>query len=153
VKSGEKRGFLVRASHLLVLCGFAVAQPLFDLLSRYPEFFVARQSEPIDLILLALTLSLGVPGLLVSVVGLGRLLSPKTGWLAHLGVLTILLFTIALQMLKRLTEIPVGVTLFLSLAAAVTICLTYARFRSARTYLTILLPTTLLFPAMFFFDS
>jgi len=153
VRSGEKRGFLVRASHLLVLCGFAVAQPLFDLLSRYPEFFVARKSEPIDLILLALTLSLGVPGLLVSVVGLGRLLSPKTGCLAHLGVLTILLFTIALQMLKRLTEIPVGVTLFLSLAAAVTICLTYARFRSARTYLTILLPTTLLFPAMFFFDS
>ena len=136
-----------------MLCGFAVAQPLFDLLARYPEFFVARQSEPIDLILLALLLSLGVPALLVALAAFGRLVSPSTGWLLHLGTLTILLLAIGVQILKRITEIPGGPILLLSLAAAVAICLVYARFQAARTYLTVLLPTTLLFPALFFLDS
>ena len=153
MKTGGKREFLSRASHILVLCGFAVAQPLFDLLSRYPEFFVARQSLPIDLILLALLLSLGVPALAVVLTTLGRLVSPSTGWWLHLGVLTILLLAMSVQILKRITGIPGGMTLLLSLAAAVSICLVYARFRSAGTYLTVLLPTALLFPAMFFLDS
>ena len=126
---------------------------MFDLLSRYPEFFVARQSLPIDLILLALLLSLGVPALAVALTTLGRLVSPSTGWWAHLGVLTILLLAVGVQVLKRITGIPGGLTLLLSLAAAVSICLVYARFRSAGTYLTVLLPTALLFPAMFFLDS
>ena len=39
--------------HLLVVWNFAVAQPLFDLFSRTAEFFVVRQSPPLDIILFA----------------------------------------------------------------------------------------------------
>ena len=46
--------------HLLVVWNFAVAQPLFDLFSRTAEFFVVRQSPPLDIILFAVLLSVGL---------------------------------------------------------------------------------------------
>ncbi len=52
---------LASASHLFALSGFAVAQPLFDLLGRQAEFFIAHDVQPIDLILMTLALSLALP--------------------------------------------------------------------------------------------
>ena len=49
--------------HLLVLFWLALAQPLYDLLARYPQFFVARHSGPVELGLLAATLSLLLPAI------------------------------------------------------------------------------------------
>ena len=40
----------MRALHLFALCGFAIAQPLLELLARHAELFVAHRSEPIDII-------------------------------------------------------------------------------------------------------
>jgi Sulfatase len=57
---------------LVGLCGFVLAQPLFDLLRRFPGFFVAHRAVRGDLLVLALTLSfavplaLGLPGLLLA---------------------------------------------------------------------------------------
>src|ERR671936_3185977 len=53
--------------HLLALCSFAVAQPLFDLLGKNPEFFVAHDSTRGDIVLFALALALGIPLLLLAV--------------------------------------------------------------------------------------
>jgi hypothetical protein len=52
-KSGvsQKSDFLADALHIFVLCSFALAQPLFDLLARSAEFFVAHRSQPLDIFL------------------------------------------------------------------------------------------------------
>lgn len=55
------KGFLEEQCHWWVLLAFAVTQPVFDLLSRSPEFFIARRSTPSDIVMLVLGLSLLVP--------------------------------------------------------------------------------------------
>ena len=53
----------VRAHHLLVLGGFAVSQPLFDLLARNVEVLVAHGVDRVGVVVLAVALGLGVPAL------------------------------------------------------------------------------------------
>ena len=45
----------------VALCGFAVAQPVYNLLLQTPVFLVARQNTPLDVWALVLTLSLLLP--------------------------------------------------------------------------------------------
>ncbi|MEJ7714619.1 MAG: hypothetical protein WKF40_02475 [Thermoleophilaceae bacterium] len=40
----------LRVRHIAALSTFALAQPLFDLLGKNPEFFAARGSAPWDII-------------------------------------------------------------------------------------------------------
>ena len=42
----------MRALHVLALAAFALAQPLFDLLGRHPEFLIAHRADRLDLVLL-----------------------------------------------------------------------------------------------------
>ena len=51
----------LEALHVAGLWAVAVAQPLFDLLSRSPEFFVAHDTRPGDLLRLVLLLCLALP--------------------------------------------------------------------------------------------
>ena len=59
------RSFLVSWAHLAVLWSFAFAQPLFDILSDSPEFFVARENTGGDIVVLALGVTLVPPTLLL----------------------------------------------------------------------------------------
>ena len=61
----QKNGFFIDALHIFVLCSFALAQPLFDLLSRRVQFFVAHGSKPVDVILLVLILCILLPTIAV----------------------------------------------------------------------------------------
>src|SRR5919198_4327554 len=47
----------VRGAQLLAASGFAVAQPLFDILGKNAEFFAARGSTPGDILLFALAVT------------------------------------------------------------------------------------------------
>ena len=49
---------LIRFAHLAVLVTFAFGQPLFDLLSKEPEFFASRGSKAIDIFVFALCVTL-----------------------------------------------------------------------------------------------
>lgn len=51
-----------RLLHVWVLWAFAVAQPIYDVIRRNGEFFVAHEADRLDLILLTITLSLLLPG-------------------------------------------------------------------------------------------
>ena len=61
------RALLVAWIHLLVLWSFAVAQPLFELLSDNAEFFVARGNTRADILLLAFGLVLLPPTALLAI--------------------------------------------------------------------------------------
>jgi len=43
---------LAAVGHVVVLCAFAVAQPLFDLLGSNPTFFVAHEAGGAELVVL-----------------------------------------------------------------------------------------------------
>ena len=51
-------GSFPRGLHIFALFGFAVAQPLFDLLSKNADFLVAHDLRPLDLLVLVCIVSL-----------------------------------------------------------------------------------------------
>lgn len=78
------------AAHVLGLWTVAVAHPLTDKLSDSGEFFVARQSDPLDIVLFLGALYAAAPLALWLVVMLVRKASPRAAAWAH-GTLVVLL--------------------------------------------------------------
>src|ERR671937_374583 len=77
-----------RAAQLLAASGFALAQPLFDLLGKNAEFFAARGSTPGDILLFALVVTF-VPALVLFAVELvAEAVSRSAGLALHYAFLT-----------------------------------------------------------------
>lgn len=144
------RRTLERGAHLGVLWAFAVAQPLFDLLDRNPDFLTARGAPDWQVVLFAVAVTLVPPLMLLGVETLVGLASTRLARLLHLGLVTLLVAAVALQALSIAAAVPaLLVALALGLGAAVA----YARTRSARTLLTVLAPAPLVFVALFLLVS
>ena len=147
--------------HIFVLWSFAVAQPLFDLLSRNAEFFVARRSEPSDVMLLILLAGVLPPACLVLMIGILRWLGRWAlvfqafqRWTVNL-LLPVLIAAIALPALSRLSASPGGGTVLVAAAALIAVLATigYRHFPAVRTFVSMLSPVLLLFPGLFVFAS
>ena len=78
----ELRCFL----ELFVLCGFVVAQPLFDAAGRSPDFFLFRRAGAADILVLVALTVLGPPLLLWAGEALVGLVSGRLRRVAHLVV-------------------------------------------------------------------
>ena len=145
-------GISIRITHLFVLSAFTTAQPIYDLLTRHPEFLPAHQTERADIFLLVLGLSLLLPGAVALVVsGLHRVY-PQFAFRTYLALLGLLTAGLALQVLKKLPW-PAEAALVFSLLAGAGLVLAYYRYPVTRTYLSCLLPAVFLFPLLFLLDS
>ncbi len=149
----QKREFFVDALHIFILSSFALAQPLFDLLSRNAEFFVARHSKSIDVILLILILCVLFPSLLVLMEVVAALFGRRIRKGIHYFMVAGLFAVIALPALKKILEIP-GTTLLVGATIlGVVVTITYIRLHLVRMFLTVLSPALLIFPGLFLFNS
>lgn len=139
--------------HVFVIVGFAVAQPLFDLLAHHAEFFVFQNASRIDIIALVVTLSLILPLGLVGVEGLSGLVSRR---LRH-GVHHVLLaLGVALTVLPALHPLRAVHEMFPVWGATVLGAYTarcYDFFAPVRMFFSLLSPAVLIFPALFLFAS
>lgn len=136
-------GFL----HLYGLCGFGIAQPLFQILERNAAFFVVRRSSPIDIWLLAIALVLPVPLAASGLEWLLQLVSRRGGRVLRL-ILIFALTVLALSPTARLISADSWVPLALALIAAVATML-YAQFAWARSFLSVLALAPVLFLGLF----
>lgn len=139
--------------HLFVLSAFAVAQPLFDLLGRYPTFFVAHGARPRDLIAFALALSVGLPAVLGVLEAIVGLLSATARRILHHALVAILVALALLPPLHRAVALPAPAALGLALAAAALVTLAYARHALLRSFVSALAPAVAIFPSLFLFHS
>ena len=142
--------------HLLAVWNFAVAQPLFDLFSRTAEFFVIRQSPPLDIILFVVLLSVGLPALGVLVVWGVRAVHAGLSTCLHLLLLGCLSALLALQALLAFQGLPYisGMVLFLGAGGSgLLMSVIYHLLSPVRTFCTLLSPGIALFPALFLFFS
>ena len=57
----KKTSHIFSALHIFSLFGIAVAQPLFDQLSRHPEVLVSWHLKPLDIVMLICLLSALLP--------------------------------------------------------------------------------------------
>jgi hypothetical protein len=135
--------------HLLGLWSFAVAEPLYEVLRRNREFFVAHRSGPLDLFLFSVTVSLILP-LAVALVAatLGHVWLRAGRWL-HVSLVATLAAAIASQILAGSTSLGVIPHFAVAATAGALAATAYARVPLAGTFVTALSPATIVFPALF----
>ncbi len=133
--------------HLLVLFGFALAQPLFDVLGREPGFFLTRGAQAADLWIFTLGLILVVPlPLLLVPLVLARVNARSARW-AHLGFVCFLIALLLFPWLAR--SIGPWPGFFGAIAAGALVARAYATTEPLRQLLTLSGPAPLVFAALF----
>ncbi len=144
---------IVDGLHIAVLSAFALAQPLFDILGRNPEFLTVRQSAPVDIITLALALSL-VPGLFYLPLALTvQRLFPRGYPYLHQGAFVLFAFLVLLPAMHQGSGLGPWPSVLLALGAAGAGLLAYRRYAMGRRFVSLLTPAILLFPGLFLFHS
>ncbi len=137
------------ALHLIALCGFALAQPLYSLLANYPEFFVARGSEPVDLFLLVLILSLIVPLICLLLVmaagGYGENFQQNLKY----GLVALFTALFASQLFKAFSFVPGFLLVVLSIVVGWYAAYAYKRWSTVHSVLNIVAPLVIVFPVLF----
>jgi len=147
------RGNLLAFGHLAVLATFALAQPLFDLLSDNPEFFAARGSTATDIIVFALLLVLVPPAVLLLLEVLAGLASERARAVVHLVLMGLLAALVFVQALKEPIGSPGALLIGAALVLGVGAALLYARAEPVRSFLSVLTPVPLVFLVLFLFIS
>jgi Sulfatase len=142
------------ALHLGALSALAIAQPLFDLVSKNPDFLAARRLIGWQVVALGLVLILMPPLLALAVEALAGLAGRTLRAVLHLLFVALLVALIAIQALKDIVPsagsaalIAVAATLGLAAAAG------YARLSGLRSFVTVLSPAPAVFLAIFLFFS
>lgn len=135
--------------HVPVLAAFAVAQPLFDLTARHPQLYASRGSEPLDLVLLAALLGLGLPlalGGFELAAGLG---GRRARHAARELAITVLVATAALPAAAGAIGLSGAPALAAALAAGTGFTFAYRRWAPLRSFLSVLVVVLVVFPAWF----
>ncbi|MFN2617112.1 MAG: sulfatase-like hydrolase/transferase [Thermoleophilaceae bacterium] len=140
-------------AHLAVLSTFAVAQPLFDLLRKNPEFFAARGSPGFDVISFSILMVVLPPLVLLALELLGGLAHPLVRFVLHLLFVTGLVALIAVQALKKSIDASDATLIALSVAIGALAAAAYAAAGAVRSFLNVLSPAPLVFLVIFLFFS
>jgi hypothetical protein len=151
-----RRGFagnLFAFLHLAVLSAFALAQPLFSLLSDNPEFFAARGSTATEIIVFALLLVIVPPLILFLIEFLVGLLSERARTLLHLVFIGLLAAVIFVQALKKSIDSSDALLIALSLALGAAAAALYAFAEPVRSFLSVLSPVPVVVLVIFLFIS
>ncbi|HEV2772621.1 MAG TPA: sulfatase-like hydrolase/transferase [Thermoleophilaceae bacterium] len=144
-----RREALVAFLHLAALWGFAVAQPLFDLLGRNAEFFATRGSEGLEIVGFGLALAIGPPALLLALELLAGAVYPRLRRPIHLVFVGALAAVLAVQVIKRIGDLGATAPLIVAGLGGAAAAIAYARSRGLRTFLTALAPAPLVFLVLF----
>jgi hypothetical protein len=143
----------IRGAHLLAASGFALAQPLFDLLGKNAEFFAAHGSTPGDILLFALVVTF-VPALvLLAIEVVVGVFSEPAAYLLHLVFVGFLGAVFGVQALKRsgvdgTTALIVG-----AVVVGVALALAVWKLAPVRSFLTILAAAPLAFLGVFLLNT
>jgi hypothetical protein len=139
--------------HLAVLSAFAFAQPLFDLLGKYPAFWAAHDSTRWEIVGFALVLVLVPPLVLLAVEALAGLAGEKPQRIVHLVFIGLLAAIVAMTFVRRIESLRAGLVILGSLAIGAQVAALYARVDGVRSFLSVLGPAPLLFLCLFLFTS
>ena len=139
--------------HVFVLVGFAVAQPLFDLLARQAEFFIFQNAARIDIIALVVMLSLLLPLGVIGVESLIGLVSQRVRRWVHTAILALGVAATVLPALHSLDSVQGIFLVYGALVLGAYGALFHAFFSPVRQFFSLLSPAVLIFPTLFVFAS
>ena len=140
---------ITQTCHIFSLASLAVAQPLFDVVSQEPAFFVARNTTAPGLVAMVAVVCFALPSGLVAIeIVLARLSATASG-VAHGVVLTMLWAGLLMPIMKRFEGVGAATAMGSALLVAGAVALAYRRFGAVRTFMTALSPAVVVVPAMF----
>src|SRR5207247_2477523 len=139
----------IRGAHLLAASGFALAQPLFDILGKNAEFFAAHASTPGDIVLFALVVTFGPALVLLALEQLVGAFSRSAAFVLHLVFLGFLGAVFGVQLLKRLGLDGTAALIVGAVVIGLAVALAVWRWSAARGFLSVLGAAPLVFLAVF----
>jgi hypothetical protein len=139
--------------HLGALWGFAIVQPLFDLLGRNADFFVARGSTSGDIVAFALVVTIVPPLVFLGIEALIGLAGPRARAIAHLTLVGLLVAVIAVGLLKKVIHADSPILFPLSIALGVGAAYLYLSAEPARSFVSVLSAAPAVFLLLFLFGS
>ena len=140
-------------AHLAALSTFALAQPLFDLLGKNPEFFAARGSSTSDIVVFSLLVVLVPPIVGTLIEFLVGLVSKPARQVLHLVFLALLMALVLIQFLKKAIGGGDVTLIVLSLAIGGLLALAYSRAEPVRSFVSVLSLAPIVFLALFLLIS
>ena len=159
--SGRK-GRWQTASELVVLCGFAFAQPFFEVVSDTPEYFSQRDIVFVEAAVFGVLLVAVPPGLLLAAEAMAQRMRESLRRRVHLGIVFVLGAIIACQVLDRISarlgeagggRLAAVATLVAAVCLGALFALALERHRPVADWIAVLLPAPLVFLALFLFDA
>src|SRR6266542_1530699 len=150
---GRVREPAMRGAQLLAVSGFALAQPLFDILGKNAEFFAVRGSTAGEILLFALVVTfapaLGLLALELSV----SLFSPTAARVLHHIFLAFLGALFGVQALRRAGMADTAALVAGAVVIGLVVALAAWRLRPARSFLTLLSAAPIVFLALFLLNT
>lgn len=140
--------FRLLVVHAVGLWAFAVAQPLYDVLRRNPEFFIAHRAGLGDLVLFCLVVSVVAPAALVAAVAAATWWKPEWRPPTAAIVCGALFAVLASQMLAHRVPLPTAAHVAIAVLAGVAGGWFYHTRRTVRSLLTAMSPAIAIFPAV-----
>jgi Sulfatase len=138
---------------VFVLSGFAIAQPLLDVTGKSPDFFLFRRADRLDIVALVLGVVL-LPTVFIwgFEVAVGLVSERLRRWL-HLAAVAGLFGLLAIQVVKKLTDLRGPAVMAVALVVGVAAAALYARTSWLRLWLRYLAPAPLVFALVFLLIS
>ena len=124
-----------RPLHVAALASIAVAQPLFDLLGQAPEFLLAHDLGPSEILAVVVVLGVGLPLLCGLVIGVLSRVHPPT---ARVAATVLVAFFASLIVLYAVRNVTVAAWLLTAVAAiaGATAGIVYHRLGAMRSFAT-----------------
>lgn len=151
--AGPWPGPLLAALHLTALWSLAVAEPLFDLLGKNPEFFAARGQPRGDIVAFALGLVLIPAVVLFVVLWIAGLVGERVRRGLTVGLVALFVAPLALQVLRKLGLEATAPLVVGAVLLAVGAAFLYARAAAARSLCSVLTVAPAVFVVYFLFGS
>jgi hypothetical protein len=137
--SPAERSLVSCGLHLGALWALAFVQPLFDLLGRNADFFVARHNERGDILVFAIGFTVLPPLAMLGLEWVAKRIRPVLQVGLHLVIVALLTAALALEVLKdNLFSGPAGLLFVLAAALGVVAAVAYARTRFVPSLLSVL---------------
>ena len=137
------------AAHLLALWALAVAQPVYDVLRRNGEFFIAHRAQPLDLMLFAAAASFALPLALVLPWLVTRAMNARLGRAVLVISVSVLVTMLASQVMAHRLALSVPVHVAVAGGLGALGGWLYATRPAAQLFLTVLFPSAIIVPALF----
>ena len=137
-----------RPLHVAALASIAIAQPLFDLLGQAPEFLLAHDLGPSEILAVAVVLGAGLPLVCALAIFMLSRVHERT---ARIAATVLVGFFVTLIVLYAVRNVAIGAWLLAaaSAGAGVTAAVCYHRWAAVRKYAAWLAPGIIVIPALF----